>query len=541
MNKEKRLSRYIDDLNAGKKSKEKGDILTETVRKIRVLREPEYPDEYYQSRLITSLREKQAVKQPVKQPVKQQRAGINLIKRTVIVTTIVAATAVLLFASLDLALPNKNTSIVYAMEQAMQEIKAYHGVIKVVETNELGETMTQSSRDVWANKEGNYYLTELEGTASGIITANNGQMKWQIRPEEKAVYLFATFPDHYRFTFELGDEIEEVMNALTVKIIGDDIIAGRKSSLLEITPDGGDTYHLWVDKETNLPLQRQSAMQNAIQYKVSFSSIEFEDAVPQEYLSYNLPSGYEEIDTDPEQVINTIEEAESIVGFQPYLPKDIPEGYAIKRIAIQKKESTIKYYYTSKDGSSTVVILQSLAKKEFSPIANAILGTVNNNVAEILTEANAFAIRWQELGMEYSIVGNISLEELSLFAEGLSEGEVQIPTGEDRVLDKPQVEVPVDLVAEENDQKSVDAGHSPWKLDPAFVTQVFASLLISPEGIVGDYPIAYEDIQITHNNGTDAVAEIKGENSIARYVYLRRFIRQDNTGIWTVIGYDTTE
>jgi hypothetical protein len=103
---------------------------------------------------------------------------------------------------------------------------------------------------------------------------------------------------------------------------------------------------------------------------------------------------------------------------------------------------------------------------------------------------------------------------------------------------EPTIKVDVDLAAEKQEQKSVDAGHSPWKLDPAFVAQVFASLLLSPEGITGEYPIPYEEIEITANNGIDATAEIKSTNSIAKYVYLKRLVRQDDTGIWTVVGYD---
>lgn len=103
---------------------------------------------------------------------------------------------------------------------------------------------------------------------------------------------------------------------------------------------------------------------------------------------------------------------------------------------------------------------------------------------------------------------------------------------------EPTIKVDVDLAAEKQEQKSVDAGHSPWKLDPAFVAQVFASLLLSPEGITGEYPIPYEEIEVTANNGIDATAEIKSTNSIAKYVYLKRLVRQDDTGIWTVVGYD---
>jgi len=108
-------------------------------------------------------------------------------------------------------------------------------------------------------------------------------------------------------------------------------------------------------------------------------------------------------------------------------------------------------------------------------------------------------------------------------------------------MGKPQVVVPVDLTVEKNSQQSVDAGHSPWRLDPVFVTQVFASLLISPEGITGDYPIAYDNIKIIKNNGAEAVAEINSDNSIAKYVYLKRLVRKDDTGIWTVVGYDPAD
>lgn len=103
---------------------------------------------------------------------------------------------------------------------------------------------------------------------------------------------------------------------------------------------------------------------------------------------------------------------------------------------------------------------------------------------------------------------------------------------------KPQIEVPFDLAVEEHSQLSVDEGHSPWRLDPAFVAQVFVSLLISPEGIQGDYPIRYEDIKITQKTDKDAIALICGYMAPASRVYLKRLVRQDSTGIWTVVGYD---
>jgi outer membrane lipoprotein-sorting protein len=561
---EKRLSRYIDELNAGIMPKDHKNMiddeeykkLLETVRKVRVLRGAQYPDDSFQKRLVGTLKGQRLHREnellgrnkllsenkfssekslPRVKKLPRERKRAKIIRRAL---TFTAAAAVLLFVSLNFVLPGRQTDIVYAMEKAIQGIRAYHGIVEITETNGLGETMMQSRREVWADQDGNYYVRELEGFSKGLVTVNNGQQKWQISPEEAAVYKFNTFPDPYRFTFELGSEIDDVKKALTVESIGEDTVSGREAVILKVTPDGGEPYQLWIDKETDLPLQKQTAMQNALQYKVSYTSIDFADSIPRELLAYSVPAGFEEVDKDQEQIVTSLEEAKSIAGFSPVIPDTVPGGYSLDKIAVEKEQSAIKLYYNTADRKNTVVLRQSKAAGELAAASNAVLGTVNDNKAEILAAAAAPSLRWQEQGMEYSVLGNSTLEELSAFAGAFSGGEVFIPEAEAVTENKPQIEVPVDLEAEENEQKSVDAGHSPWKLDPAFVAQVFASLLLSPEGIVGDYPISYEDIVITENNGTDAKAEIKDEKSIAGYVYLKRLIRQDDTGIWTVVGYD---
>lgn len=532
---DKQLSEYIDQLNKEampkehrnpKNHSEEFERLMKTVREVRSLREPQLPDENYPKRLVEALQGGRYMNQ-------RKSKGKNFRKIWIGTAAVAAAAAVMVFSRNALPL-KENTNIVYAMERALEKVKAYHGVLEIVETNELGEQMTQARREVWADKDGKYYVKELEGFSEGLITVNNGESKWQIHPEKEIAYLFTAFPDPYRFTFELGEEIEDIRNALTVKEIGEEIISGRDAIILEVTPDGGAPYHLWIDKETDLPLQRQSAMQNAIQYKVRYTEIEFQDTIPEELLTYKLPDGYEVVDTRSEQIVNTMEEAEEIVGFTPIVP-EVPEGYRLSGISVKMDTLAVKFSYKA-DGESQVVILQSKATNEFAPDSNAILGMVGQNQAEILTSQEAYSIRWEEKGFEYTVLGNVTLDELAAFVKGLTGSEFSQPEKEDDFA--PQIKVEVDLEVEENEQKSVDAGHSPWKLDPAFVTQVFASLLLSPEGITGDYPIAYEDIQIISNDGTQAIAKIKDENSIARKVYLERLIRQDESGIWTVVGYD---
>ncbi len=550
-NQEKKISSYIDRLNNERKPGEHNsnklageyEELMETVRLVKNLKEPEFPEDEFQEKLAASLVNKSKGKRAA------SKREMNIWFPAGVVLAAVLAVVLLI----NFVLPQLSADIVYAMEQAYQEVKAYHGILEVTQSNARGEVTTQSVREVWSDRNGNYYVKELEGSSKGIITVNNGTEKWQVRPDLKQVNIFAAFPDSYRFTFELGSEIEDIKTALEVRTVGEEEIAGRKADILSVTPKGGETYRLWVDQETDLPLQKETALQNSIKYKVTYKSIMFREAIPEELMSYSLPKDYEVIRTDSEQFVDNTEEAVRLAGFTPKEMKNSPAGFAPAGISVDPEKKSINRYYRKEDGNKKVVIAEQAAQGELSPDSAAILGSVNNQKAEILTDMEvnsgnagygAYAgltglssIRWQEEGMEYTVYGELELAELSVFAQSLSSGNVVIPVKED-FTDKPQIEVPIDLESETNEQKSVDAGHSPWKLDPAFVAQVFASLLISPEGIVGDYPIPYQDVKIIRNNGKTAIAEITGEKTTVSHVYLKRLVRQDETGIWTVVGYN---
>jgi len=555
-----KLSEYIDALNGGKKpaqhrrsaNQSELDKLYGAVRAVRSLKEPEMPEKDYPRRLA-----------------QLQKPYAKYLKRKWLTGAAAAAVLISLLFLFNSILPSGGTNAVYAMEQAYKDVKAYHGVLEITESNAIGERITQVKREVWADKEGRYYIRETDRAQKEFVTVNNGQKKWQIRPDQKQVYIFSAFPDPYQFTFELGAEVLEVKNALETKSAGEETISRRKADVLEITPDGGLPYRLWIDKETGLPLQRQSAMQNALQYKAAYTSVDFMDKIPEELISYQLPEGFQEIDSDPEQLVNNIGEASEIVGFMPRLPEKVPEGYSLMSIAAGVESKTVRLEYVhqekgntapssesaSSGGKSRIKVLQGKVTCEFKPASTAILGSIDDHIAEIqspvetsvgiLSGGGAYAgitnitsIRWQQDGFEYAIVGEGSLDELKAFVNGFIQGTVEIPSETLDIAFKPKTEVPIDIKIEKNEQKSADAGHSPWKLDPVFVAQVFVSLKISPEGIVGDYPVKYEELTVVQNTGNSAIVEIGGKVSPIRKVYLKKLIRQDSTGIWTVVGYD---
>ena len=562
MKKERQLSKYIDELNKGKipalkdNVEQDYDMLIETVKKVHLLREIEYPNELFEKQLIYSLSENDSIESSfVENDRNMNRMNTVIMEDFIVVkksvahrllrglsyTAVIAAAGLLLAMGFNRLLPTEPTNIVYAMEKAVKEVEAYHGILEVTQINELGEAISQSTREVWANLKGKYYLEEIDGFSKGLITVNNGESKWQISPKDKQVFLFAAFPDPYRFTFELESELEEMIAATLVKEVGMELINGRKALKLEITPKGGDSYYLWLDVETELPLQKLTAMQNSIQYKMTYNFIEYIDSFPEELQTYVLPQGYEEVDLNPEQFVLTMEEAAELVGFSPVSYEVTPLDYKLEKISVDKNLSAVTLYYNHKRVEKKIAIRQSKISKDFTTNAGAVLGSIGDRNLEILFTGQVTSLRWQEGDMEYNIYGEMQMEDLIAFAQEITDEKVSVPDVSNDSEVKPQIEVETDLEAETNEQKSVDAGHSPWKLDPVFVTQVFASLLISPEGIVGDYPIAYDDVVIIENNGVDATAEIMDNNSIAKYVYLKRLIRQDETGIWTVVGYDVVE
>ncbi|MGI6706794.1 MAG: M56 family metallopeptidase [Clostridia bacterium] len=157
-----------------------------------------------------------------------------------------------------------------------------------------------------------------------------------------------------------------------------------------------------------------------------------------------------------------------------------------------------------------------------------------------------------EAGETVDIIPDASAQEEKETAEGTKEeiekGEMMPQETEAQSVEKapqtpdsphgPQVVVEVDMEMAKNEQMKVDLGHSPWQLSPIAVTQTFVSLQISPEGITGEFPIKDDEMKIVHETNEEAIVEVTGSKTPIARVYLKRLVKQDETGIWSVVGYD---
>ena len=162
----------------------------------------------------------------------------------------------------------------------------------------------------------------------------------------------------------------------------------------------------------------------------------------------------------------------------------------------------------------------------------------------MIKKFNHISFRWTFLiTAVVIIIGAISLTNPKGMANAspTTEGNKDSVSSQNNFPQQPQVLVEVDVEIVERDQKQVDEGHSPWQLSPFAVSQTFVGLQISPDGIQGDFPVDMDDMKIKYETNEEVIVEISEDKSPISRVYLKRLVKQNEEGIWTVVGYDPNE
>ena len=517
-NTESRLSDYIDAMNEEHEPEKHQtadtpelEKLLATARMVRTLREPALPDPGYPHRLA------KAVAAGLQQPVepntkpgsrKYKRLAGRSWRQWVLPPAAALIAGLLLFAVLTSWTGLFKQDVVYAMGKAVAQLSSYHGVLETRTKNAAGEEWMFRRVELWSEGD-KYAVRQNEGT----LTINNGERKWQVRPEGKEVALLPLVPDPIRNGFDLRDEAK-LAQQYPHAVVGSEMIAGRRTTKLEISPPGGLAYYLWIDEETNLPIQLQTAMQNALQTTFTFISFEPNTRIDPEIFAYQPPQGYQVVEKDPGQLVAAVEEAAAISRLTPLLPKEAPA-----RIFAFNNSIVLDY------GDTTIT--ENAARGAFEPAANSALGTAAGGPLEIWGDR----LRWRQEGIEIQVEGSRRVELARQIAADLT-----LPDTGKNLVNNAQVKVPVDMEIARADQQQVDGGHSPWQLDPLNVSLTFVNLKVSPEGIVGEPKIPASSFKLAANNGVEAMVEVAG--GPVKQVYLKRLVRQDETGIWSVVGYD---
>lgn len=401
---------------------------------------------------------------------------------------------------------HKDTDIVLAMGQKVKQLNNYHGVLEKVITNAEGQRQVIQKTEIWS--EGDKYSARSE---DGLLTVNNGEEHWTVNPVSQEITLLPSYLDPH--DFDLREEAKRA-EQYPHKVVGQETISGHTAARIEITPPGGLAYYLWIDTETQLPLQLMTAMQKSLQTTYTFVSLETNISIPPLTFDYNPPQGYQVVNQNPDKLVADITEAIALSGLTPLQVTEKPQK-------IYASAGRIVFDFTD-----TVVSEEKAATPlKLSPLAAR--GKAAGSPLEILPDS----LRWQQNGLEIHVKGRRAEEVAKQITK-----DILFPEAGQDLGNQPSIPVEPDMEIVKNNQQQVDSGSSPWQLDPLQVAYTFAALQISPAGIQGESPLDYASLQVETNTGTDAVVQIKA--GPVKTVYLKRLIRQDTTGIWTVVGYD---
>lgn len=491
---EEELDRLIDLLNEERGPKEKLD--QETAELLAV------------ARAVKSLRESAEPSPGLEQKILQRVRQKRKFQLWRLIPAAALAAGVLLFAVVNPWQIRMGQDPVYAMEQAVSRLNSYYGIMEVYSENTQGEKWLVRQVEIWS--EGDKYAIRQN---NGSLTVNNGRQKWQVLPQDKQVVLLPVTPDATRDSYDLRDEARQAKK-YPYRVAGTETIAGRKTVKLEVTPPGGLPYYLWVDTETDLPIQLQTAMQNGLRSTYTFVKFEPNIKVEGEIFAYQIPEGFQVVEKEQGQLVLTVEEAAAISQLEPLLPEESP-----LRIFAYRDRIVLDYGHTT--------VVESKAQGNFVTEPNAALGTAAGGPLEVWWDR----LRWRQAGLEIQIEGEKRVELARQIAK-----ELTLPQEQEVLTDQAQVKVQVDLEIAKAEQQQVDAGHTPWQLDPVYVATVFVNLQVTPQGIQGEPEIPERSFQLAANNGKEAVVDVS--QGPIKKVYLKRLIRQDETGIWSVVGYD---
>ena len=155
-------------------------------------------------------------------------------------------------------------------------------------------------------------------------------------------------PDQTSSITALDRALGSVVRALAASRGGDvreTTYEGREAWLLETdlpVPEKDEEFwpdHLEVvvDQETGFPLRAIASNSGKTIYETRIEDLEVGGALPQDAFTIGFPPGVEVFRSDAGFRRVTLDEARSIVGYDPLAPRSVPEGYELSEVAVAKR------------------------------------------------------------------------------------------------------------------------------------------------------------------------------------------------------------
>lgn len=477
MNAERKLDQQIDGLLAGRQPDAGGDAemagLLAMAREVRLLSEPP-----------------QARRRP-------RWMGLR--------AALTAVAALFLIVLLAPGFGQRN--VVLAMEKALAELHSYHGVLEASWESPEGTGSEQT--EIWWAGDRYKVVTPQHG-----IWYSDGDYRWTVHHDQSRAQkslALGTGEEFQPWDIRLMAKYALKYPARTV---AHETVAGRKTVKLELARAGGDPWYLWLDAETNLPLQftRRTDSQETFR----FVRFEANPELPDDLFTYTPPAHYA-VQVADERWVDSVAEAASVKGFTPLLPQEGP-----RRVAVTAHSIVLDYGDT--------LIYQQKTEQFKAPIGwGDLKGKAAGSTVYVQGDGH---LRWYQQGIDIAMSGSRTVELARQIAPDLT-----LPDPAQDLVSAAQVKVAVEMTEANRVQRLMDAyredhHHSyPVAAAAAFVNGLSHPGVDRPTAQVAEWEFEEEA-----NTGVEAIVTT-AKGPISR-IYVKRVVRQDHSGAWFVVGYD---
>jgi len=289
--KERRLSAYIDTLNRGRTpvahrmgSADDQDGVRAAVRAVRRLKGPVVPNRSFERRLLRHL--------GIPVSVSRRQTGMAKVALLALLLTVLAGLTFMVYTA------TKKGPLEALMErlQALEtgtvpaDLRSYSGTIKPFQAGECLVFFLPPDKKL------------IRETESGAVRATNGRVWWCYEPAARTAHLGDTagswagfyrlegqWPFHTQTFTRANDDsrYEQLVISGTARVLG------RKTYVLSLRHgEGFSESRLWVDTVTSLPLRQAEVGSDGTLYSVSeFTAIDFSPSLDPGMFDPAFPEG----------------------------------------------------------------------------------------------------------------------------------------------------------------------------------------------------------------------------------------------------------
>ena len=264
---------------------------------------------------------------------------------------------------------------------------------------------------------------------AGMVMVTNGSMMWMYDPAKNRVTKMELRETECGpFDMDYTEIIRNLLNETDLSYEGTESINGRSAYVLNITPrdetelvqDITNT-RVWVDCENWMLLGMEIHDPDGnLAVKTEYRDITFNTGIPDSEFIFEVPEDAVVVersfeDRMPQEM--TLEEARDNLSFDLKAPLYLPDGCEFDH-AVVFGEDRVSLMYTN--GSELLHIsewVSDVADHIEPEISNPEVVKINGTDGEFGSMFGINTLRWSAGGIEYSLSGTITKEEMSRVAE----------------------------------------------------------------------------------------------------------------------------